>query len=132
MDTNGKGNVGLGQVIADLTACGYCVFLPLTDTTVVDLVAADIAMTTKRLQVKYKEAKNGLVTIPLFSVVNGKRIRIDITKIDGWSVYCPLMDTDFDSESKSTFSFRVQPPKMVQSKMAPDGNKFIGAGRLWK
>ena len=138
MDTNEKGNIGLGKIIADLTMKGYYIFLPLTDTTIVDIVVANKSMSMQRMQVKYREAKQGLVIIPFQNVVNGKRVNIDRTKVDCWGVYYPQTDSvyyvrkDEVLEESTTFSFRIHPPKKNGWKMAPTGEQFIGVERLFE
>jgi hypothetical protein len=94
MTTNDKGNIGLAKAIGDITVKGYQVFLPLTDTSILDVVIASKDLTIKKLQVKYvKLNHNGSMKIPLESVVNGKRVLNDFSKVDGFAVYCPDNDT---------------------------------------
>ncbi len=116
MTTNDKGNIGLAKAIADLTVKGYQIFLPLTDTTIIDLIISDKSLITKKLQVKYiKLNKNGSITIPLESVVNGKRILNDFNNVDGFAVYCP--DTDIvyyiptNKISSKSFTLKVTTDK---------------------
>jgi hypothetical protein len=89
MNTNEKGNIGLAKVILDLTEKGYNCFLPFTDTTCVDLIVANNKMIMKRVQVKHKKITNGKIHIKCASVINGKSIKLDKTKIDYFIVYCP-------------------------------------------
>jgi len=39
MNTNDKGNIATGKVIADLTIKGYQVYIPITEHGVIDLIA---------------------------------------------------------------------------------------------
>lgn len=120
MNTNEKGNVGLAKVISKLVELGYHCFLPFTDTTCVDLIVGNFKMEIKRIQVKYrKKNKQGTIEIPLESVVNGKRISIDRSKIDYYIVYCPDNDKIYFIElnkisTLKTFALRFDKPKNNQ------------------
>lgn len=98
MNVNEKGAIGLIEVIRDLTKKGFECFTPIHDYSGVDLIALDINKTPIRLQVKYRKAetRNGISTnvvgLGFHSVVNGKKIPIDISFIDGWAIYCPEID----------------------------------------
>lgn len=90
MNTNEKGNLGLAKVIAELVEMKYSIFLPFTDTTIVDLVIGNNKMELKRVQVKYRKInKRGVIEIPFQTVVNGKKMDIDKSKIDLYIIYCP-------------------------------------------
>lgn len=97
MNTNQKGHIGLACVLKDLAQRGYETFLPPHDYSCIDLIVIDSKAITKRLQVKYREPKHGTlsVRIPLYSVVNGIKMFIDQSKIDGWALYCPTNDKLF-------------------------------------
>lgn len=94
MKVNQKGCIGLTKVMADLSLNEYEVFLPVGDHGPIDLIAADQQMNLKRIQVKYRESidKGKAIFVSLDSVVNGKRVASDISKIDCWAIYNP--DTD--------------------------------------
>lgn len=91
MNVNEKGVRGLLKVMDDLHEKGYYTFTPFDDHSPVDLIAMDKDGKIYRLQVKYRERISGMVVerygIPASSVVNGKRIPIDRSMIDGWAVY---------------------------------------------
>ena len=53
MTTNDKGNIGLAKTISDLTEKGFQVFLPLTDTSIIDMIISSKSLVIKKLQVKY-------------------------------------------------------------------------------
>ena len=90
MNTNKKGDIGLANVIADVTNKGYFLFLPFSDTTSVDLIIADEGMKLNRIQIKYVSVdKKGGLRIPTCTVVNGKKVPVDLTQIDVWAIYCP-------------------------------------------
>ncbi len=93
MNVNEKGNIGLIKVIQALYEKGYQCFLPFDDYCAADLIAYDKAGNTIRLQAKYrkKTIRRGKTTsqyqLVLASVVNGKKIPIDRSMIDGWAFY---------------------------------------------
>jgi hypothetical protein len=114
--TNKKGNIGLIKVMLDLTMKGYFIFTPISDTTCVDLIASDEKMNLKKFQIKYKTLNNGCLTIRTSSVVNGKNIPIDLTKIDIWAIYCKDNDKVYYIPSnmligKTRIKLRVDKPK---------------------
>jgi hypothetical protein len=98
MNVNEKGAMGLIEVIRDLTKKGFECFTPLHDYSGVDLIVLYHSKKPLRLQVKYRksEFRNGITTnlvgIGFHSVVNGKKVPINISHIDGWAVYCPEID----------------------------------------
>lgn len=89
LTVNDKGSIGVAKVVADLLSQGFYVFLPFDGSSPVDLVVADKSMRLRRLQIKYRIVERGMIRIPLSSVVNGTRVPIDLSKIDGWAVYSP-------------------------------------------
>ena len=133
MNTNQKGQIGLACVIKDLTEIGCELFLPIHDYSDVDLIAL-INGCTFRIQVKYRTSKNGRVTIPLYSVVNRRKIPIDRTMIDMWAVFCPEIETVLyipianAVNHKSEFSVRLtRPENTIQLNRchSPDYTEFL-------
>lgn len=113
MNVNEKGYLGLVEVIRDLTKKGYEVFTPLHDYSAVDIIVMNSGFVPKRIQVKYRAAYENVVSIPFCSVVNGKKVKIDHTAIDGWAIYCPDVDkvmyvgiSQVDT-AKGSFDFRL-------------------------
>lgn len=92
MNVNEKGNVGLIEVIRDLSKKGYECFVPFHDYSAVDLIVMNQKHSLRKIQIKYRDFNKGIIDIQLCSVVNGKRIPIDRTAIDGWAVYIPSVD----------------------------------------
>lgn len=88
MNVNQKGTCALFEVMRDLHKLGYECFLPVHDYSAIDLIAFK-NYTCYKLQIKYREEYRNKIEIPLSSVVNGKKIPIDLNKIDGWAIYCP-------------------------------------------
>ena len=91
MNVNQKGAVGLIEVIRDLTKQGYECFTPIHDYSAVDLMALKNNKVL-RLQVKYREATNGIIEVSFSSVVNKKKVPVDLNAFDGWAIYCPDVD----------------------------------------
>lgn len=92
MNVNQKGVVGLVKVISDLVSRGYEVFTPISDFCPVDIIVADSKMNLRRIQVKYREHDNrnkNAIVVQLDSIVNGKRVPVDVSLIDGWAIYFP-------------------------------------------
>jgi hypothetical protein len=90
MTTNEKGTIGLAKVIADVTEKHLQPFLPLTDTTIIDLVISDKLLNLKKIQIKYISLNNdGSLMLSLETVVNGKRILKDFSNVDAFAIYCP-------------------------------------------
>ena len=95
MNVNEKGSIGLIEVIRDLTKKGYECFTPLHDYSAVDLIVMDKNHNVRKLQVKYRQidAKKNVAEIPFCTVVNGKKLPIDLSAIDGWAVYLPDVES---------------------------------------
>jgi hypothetical protein len=95
LSVNQKGVIGLVKVTADLVSKQYEVFTPTSDSSPVDLIAADDGMNLKLVQVKYREPERRkgrgaqVLVVSLDSVVNGRRVPVDVSRIDVWAIYCP-------------------------------------------
>ena len=91
MNVNEKGVCGLLKVMDDLHEKGYYTFTAFDDHSPVDLIALSRDGKTYKLQVKYRAKDPRKISekydVHASSVVNGKRIPIDRTMIDGWAVY---------------------------------------------
>jgi hypothetical protein len=91
MNVNEKGVAGLLEVMVDLQAKGYYLYPAFDDHSPVDLIAMSPTGQCFRLQVKYRQPLKGkkkeVYSLEASSVVNGKRIKIDKSLIDGWAVY---------------------------------------------
>lgn len=92
MNVNEKGNVGLIEVIRNLSKKGYECFTPFHDYSPVDLLVMNKDYSVKKLQIKYRDFNKDIIDVPLCSVVNGKRVPIDRSAIDGWAIYIPSVD----------------------------------------
>mgnify|MGYP000420331952 CR=1 FL=1 len=90
MNTNTKGTIGLAKVISDLVEKEFFIFLPLSDTSLIDLIIADKKLSSKKLQIKYvKLNKNGSLYVSFYSVIDRKKVLNDYSKIDAFAIYCP-------------------------------------------
>lgn len=91
MNVNEKGVKGLLKVMDDLQDKGFYTFPAFDDHSPVDLIALSKDGRTYKLQVKYRTKDPRKVSekydVYASSVVNGKRVPIDRTMIDGWAVY---------------------------------------------
>jgi protease II len=117
--TNTKGNKGLVNVIADLVNKDFFVFLPITDTTCVDVVVSNKEMELKKIQVKFRSMSDGVIEISTETIVNGKRIPVNLDNIDLWAIYCPDNKNIYyvstkDLKSKKILVLRIEPPKQKQ------------------
>ena len=130
MDTNKKGNIGLVKVLDNLVENGYFCFLPITDTTIVDLVVSNEDMKLKKFQVKYKklEKKSTCICLSSQRVVDRKKVNTDLSLIDYFAVYCPdnkkiyyIPTTLFNG--KKMITLRVIPAIQKQKNII-DASKF--------
>lgn len=91
MNVNEKGVSGLIKVIDDLQSKGIYTFTAFDDHSPVDLIALLPNGRTARLQVKYRTRMKNKVSeryeLHASSVINGKRVPIDRSMIDGWAIY---------------------------------------------
>lgn len=134
--TNTKGNKGLANVIADIINKDYFIFLPIADTTCVDLIASDNNMILKKIQVKYRSInKKGTLEIPTETVVNGKKTPSNLDHIDFWAIYCPDNKNVYyvsvkELKNKKVLFLRIDEPKQKQKtiKYAKD---YLDISKVW-
>jgi hypothetical protein len=136
MNTNEKGDIGLAAVIADVVRKGFFVFLPFSDRTHVDLIIADKNMKIQRVQIKYITVnKTGVLQIVTSSVVNGKKVPVDLSKTDIWAIYCPNTDkiyyvTTLELLGKRAMSLRVSETKLSQPGIHLADN-YLDLSKVW-
>jgi hypothetical protein len=135
MNTNKKGDIGLLKTMLELTEKNYFCFTPISDTTCVDLVVANENMELRKIQTKYCSLTDGRMEICTSTVVNGKKVPVDLTKIDIWAVYCPDNNKIYYIKSKDlvgrkTMKIRVEEPK-VMSKQINMGDKYLDISQAW-
>ena len=118
--TKNKGDLGVAKAHADLVEQGFLVLFPTTEHAPFDVVAYDQSGFT-RVQVKYRKARRGSVTVHLRSVWsdrNGPHVTaLDRDEIDLIAVYCPDTDACYyvrASGCGSSVTLRVTPSKNNQ------------------
>ena len=93
--TKDKGDLGIAKVHADLVGKGFTVLFPATEHAPFDLVAY-AAGEFHRIQVKYRSARAGAVTVKFRSMWadrNGTHpTPMDKGAIDAVCIYCPETD----------------------------------------
>ena len=121
--TKSKGDLGLIHAMGDLAEKGWGILLPVTEHAAFDLVAfrGDRFL---RVQVKYRAAVNGVITVPFktcWADRHGIHTQpVDRNEVDLFSIYCP--DTkicyylDPSSIAESTISLRLEPTRNNNSK----------------
>ena len=136
MNTNQKGDIGLSHVITDIIEKGFFPFLPFSDTTHVDLIIADEKMKIQRVQVKYiNTGKTGTLLISTATVVNGKKVPVDLSKIDIWAIYCPNTKEIYYIRSvellgMKTMTLRINEPKKTQYNVRYAKN-YLDLNKIW-
>lgn len=93
--TKVKGDIAVAKVVYEFTKAGYFVFTPTSEHCPFDLIIyKDYKLI--RLQVKYRETKDGKITLNFRSCWADKNgthnVQINKADVDYWCVYCP--DTD--------------------------------------
>lgn len=118
--TKSKGDLGVLKVQCDLAEKGYTILIPLTEHSTYDLVAEKDGI-FKRVQVKYRAAKDGKLSIHMkssWSDKNGLHVKhLDKSLVDIFAIFCP--DTNevyyFDpSDFSKSVTLRVDTPKNNQ------------------
>ena len=133
--TKNKGDLGVFKAQADLCEQGYTVLVPLTEHEEFDLVAYKDGV-FKRVQVKYREAKNNTVSVGLSTSWADKHGNhsTHYTNIDVLCVFCPSTDECYyvsfaDIKDNAAVTIRLTPTKNNQRvgiKMASDYRIFPG------
>ncbi len=119
--TKDKGDIGVLKAQADLAMQGHIVSLPLTEHQVFDLVIYKDGI-FKRVQVKYRSAKNGRIDVPFRSSWSDKygthTVHVDKSQVDIYCVYCPETDKCYyfdPSQLGHSLTLRVNTPKNNQT-----------------
>jgi hypothetical protein len=137
MNTNKKGDIGLANVILDVTKKGFFVFLPFSDTTSVDLIIADKSMKIIRTQIKYISInKTGVLTISTANVVNGKKVPVDLSTTDIWAIYCPDNNEIYyisavELLGKTALCLRVTEPKVDNNNNIHYAKDYLDLNKVW-
>ncbi|MGW8567236.1 group I intron-associated PD-(D/E)XK endonuclease [Isoptericola sp. NPDC055881] len=130
--TKDKGDLGVAKAHADLVSQGAVVLFPATEHAPFDLVAyTDGAFC--RLQVKYRAARAGAITVHFRSVWNdrqGTHVKpTDKDTIDVVCVYCPETDECYyikPGDYGASVTLRVAPTRNGQRRGVLDAATFRG------
>ncbi len=131
MDTKTKGMIGVTAILADLTAKGFLVSLPVSEHSPFDLIISQ-GNQHKTVQVKYRELKDNTLDIKLASVWSNKQgshiIPMNKDLIDILAIYCPDTKKCYylnPKKYKTSVTLRVksaddQTPKLDRQNLADD------------
>ena len=119
--TKDKGDLGTAKAHADLAAHGFMVLFPATEHAEFDLVAYRAGIFL-RVQVKYRSARSGAVTVRFRSVWadrNGTHMKpSDKTQVDVLCIYCPETDLCYyvrPEDHGQSVTLRVSPSRNGQT-----------------
>lgn len=128
--TKDKGDLGVAKVHADLVSQGFTVLFPATEHAPFDLVAY-AGGTFNRLQVKYRSARTGAVTVKFRSMWadrNGTHTTpTDKEAIDTVCIYCPETDACYyvrPVEHGASVTLRISPSRNGQQAGVLDAAAF--------
>ena len=128
--TKDKGDLGVAKAHADLTAQGYTVLFPATEHAPFDLVAYG-AGKFHRLQVKYRTARAGAITVKFRSTwADRKGTHTTVTdkeSIDALCIYCPDTDDCYYVDPAAhnySVTLRITPSKNSQRSGVLDAAEF--------
>ena len=130
--TKTKGDIGLAQAIADLTAKGWGVLLPLTEHESFDLVAYREGRFL-RVQVKYRTAVDGAIVVRLATTWADRHgvhtVPMDLAAIDLLCLYCPDTHACYYLDPRALtckrVHLRVTPPRNYQIKGIAWARDFV-------
>jgi len=128
--TKDKGDLGVAKAHADIVGQGFVVLFPATEHAPFDLVAyADGAF--HRLQVKYRAARSGAITVHFRSVWNDRQgthaVPTDKSAIDVVCIYCPETDECYyirPDDHRASVTLRVAPSRNGQRSGVLDAATF--------
>ena len=125
-----KGDLGVAKVHADLVGKGFTVLFPATQHAPFDLVAYEDGQ-FHRLQVRYRSARAGAVTVKFQSMWtdrNGTHTApTDKTAIDAVCIYCPETDGCYyvrPAEHGASVTLRIAPSRNGQQSGVLDAAAF--------
>lgn len=121
--TKDKGDKGTGNVIADLLSKGIQVCLPLSEHLPFDLIAVKEDGTLQRVSVKYREIKNGCVSVSFRSSYSDSKgvhtKHINKSLIDLLAIYCPETSSVYyvnPHKFEKNVTLRIEETKNNQTK----------------
>lgn len=138
--TKDKGDMGLGFVIGDCLSNGFQVATLLSEHLPFDLIVISPEMETKRLSVKYRKIRNGILTFKFMSAwadTHGIHQKpVDKTEFDATAIYCPDTGECYyirnEEAPVSALTLRVVPPKNNQKTGVLLAENFKGPGRIFR
>lgn len=141
--TKDKGDLAVGQVIADLWSVGAHICLPISEHLPFDLVALSPSMKElRRLQVKYLAVKNGSLRLSLVNSHADRRgnhkKRIQLDEIDAFAIFCPeaskvyyVLRDEIPPGIHCMFTLRLDRTKNGQVKHVRSAEQFLGVLRIF-
>lgn len=141
--TKDKGDVAVGQVIADLLREGVQVCLPISEHLPFDMIAISPSLKDlRRVQVEYATAKQGAVRLRLRRThadrhgVHSKRVRLE--EIEVFAIFCPdttkvyyVLRDEIPRDIQAQFVLRLVRSKNGQVKYTRPAGDFVGAARIF-
>jgi len=128
--TKDKGDLGVAKVHADLVAKGYTVLFPATEHAPFDVVAYKNGE-FHRVQVKYRSARGGAITVKFRSTWSDRTgthyTPTDKASIDAVCIYCPDTDECYylrPAAFRSSVTLRVAPCRNGQRAGILDASAF--------
>lgn len=128
--TKDKGDLGVAKAHADVVGQGFIVLFPATEHAPFDLVAyADGEF--YRLQIKYRTARAGAITVHFRSVWNDRQGThtkpTDKSSIDVVCIYCPETDACYyvrPTAHRASVTLRIAPSRNGQQSGVFDALAF--------
>jgi hypothetical protein len=90
-----------------------------------------------RAQIKYiRINKRGVIEIITSTVVNRKKVSVDLSQTDLWVVYCPNTDENYYISSvellgKKTICLRVTEPKVNNNDNIHYAKNYTDLNKVW-
>lgn len=141
--TKDKGDLAVGQVIADLLGHGAKVCLPISEHLPFDLIAVSPSMKeVRRVQVKHVVMRDGCIRIPLRRTHSDRRgvhrKLVVLDELDAIAVFCPdvsevyyVRRDEIPRGLQSTLTLRLIQSRNGQVKRVRSARDFAGTDRLF-
>lgn len=121
--TKNKGDLGILKVQIDLYKQGYICYLSNSEHQNFDLIAYQKGGNFRRVQVKYRSLKNGILSVSMKQSWADKTgthiVKVDKNEIDLYAVYCPDNDQCYYFKPEicnDLITLRILPTKNNQKK----------------
>ena len=139
--TKDKGDLAVAMTLAHLRANNIYACLPISEHLPFDLIAVmPDMMTLRRVQVKYRAAKDGRLTLFFRgNYYDSKKIytkRVNLEEMDTYAAYCPDTQQNYYvrvnelHDDAVTFSLRLEPPKNNQKNGVWLAENYIDPHRM--